>query len=510
MKADEQRATVYRFLKSNPDKSIKIVTKFILPFIFFISANFLVAAQNIPPGYYNSATGLNCQMLKTELRNIIATGQVTLVYGQLDNIQMPIVDTIRTDDGSSSMIWDIYTNNNNGPEPYFFNSSQTTPGGFCGATTPTVDGTCWNKEHTFPRAWFASAYPAFADLFIVRPTDYRINARRASYPYATVSAPTYQFPVAGTYPGYPMPPNPVLDKLGPSSAPGVSIPIAWEPADAVKGDLARAYFYVLTRYENDLNGWVTTNNGSGIEKVVDALNSVYPSFHLPYLAMMYNWHQSDPVDAREINRNDLVYTQQGNRNPYIDHPEYVAQVWQCTGVIPVTITDFAAQKINETVLLKWNATHETGFSQYEIERSTDGNVFNKIGNVAGRNLADYSFIDDRLPRKQLIYYRLKMLDIDGKFTYSKTIAVKLENYFSQALVYPNPTSGNLNIRLAEQLESNSSIQVTDITGRIVKQETTKGGTVSISLSVGSLPEGRYFIKIFNATQLINESFIIVK
>ena len=205
-----------------------------------------------------------------------------------------------------------------------------------------------------------------------------------------------------------------------------------------------------------------------------------------------------------------MYTQQGNRNPYIDHPEYVAQVWQCTGVIPVTITDFAAQKINETVLLKWNATHETGFSQYEIERSTDGNVFNKIGNVAGRNLADYSFIDDRLPRKQLIYYRLKMLDIDGKFTYSKTIAVKLENYFSQALVYPNPTSGNLNIRLAEQLESNSSIQVTDITGRIVKQETTKGGTVSISLSVGSLPEGRYFIKIFNATQLINESFIIVK
>ena len=486
------------------------MTRIILFLFFIASSTYIVTAQNIPPGYYNSASGLNCQALKTALRNIVTSGQVTLAYGQLDNIQMPVVDTIRTDDGSSSMIWDIYTNNNSGPEPYFFNSSQTTPGGFCGATTPTVDGTCWNKEHTFPRAWFASAYPAFADLFIVRPTDYRINSRRASYPYATVSAPTYQFPVAGTYPGYPMPPNPVLDKLGPSSASGVSIPIAWEPADAVKGDLARAYFYVLTRYENDLNGWVTANNGSGIEKVVDVLNSVYPSFHLPYLAMMYNWHQADPVDAKEINRNDLVYTQQGNRNPYIDHPEYVAQVWQCTGVIPVTVTDFAAQKINETVLLKWNATHETGFRQYEIERSTDGTVFNKIGEEKGRNVSSYSFTDSRLPVRQIIYYRLKMLDIDGKFTYSKTVAIKLENHFNYVQLYPNPTHDILNIRLFEQLGSNSTIQVTDITGRIVKQEIARSGTVGISLSVSSLPEGRYFIKIFNAKQLINESFIILK
>ena len=161
-------------------------------------------------------------------------------------------------------------------------------------------------------------------------------------------------------------------------------------------------------------------------------------------------------------------------------------------------------------MLKWNATYETGFKQYEIERSTDGSVFNKIGSVQGRNSANYNFTDDRLPRKQVIYYRLKMLDIDGKFTYSKTLAVKLENYFSQALVYPNPTSGNLHIRLLEQLEGNSSIQVTDITGRIVRQETIKGGMTSIRLSVGSLPEGRYFIKIFNATQLINDSFVIVK
>ena len=477
-------------------------------------SGFSLKAQNIPPGYYNSASGLNCQNLKTALNNIITTGQVALSYGQLDNNQIPVVDTIRTDDGSGSMIWDIYSNNNTGPEPYFFNSSQVTPGGFCGGTTPTVDGTCWNKEHTFPRSWFANGgtypSPTYADLFIVRPTDYRLNAKRASYPYATVASPTYQFPVAGTYPGYPMPANPVLDKLGPSSAAGVNIPIAWEPADAVKGDLARSYFYVLTRYENELSGWLGLNTGTGIEKVVDATNTVYPSFNLPYLTMMFNWHIADPADAKEINRNDLIYTQQGNRNPYIDHPEYAAQVWQCTGVIPVTITDFAAQRIDESVFLKWNATYETSFRQFEIERSTDGLNFNKIGNVEGRNLSSYSFTDPLIPNRPVLYYRLKMLDIDGKFTYSKTVTIKVSNYFSNALVYPNPTSGTLTIKLLEQLKENSLLQVLDITGRNVKHEMIRNGSLNISLNVTSLPEGRYFIRIANSQQLINESFIIIK
>ena len=464
----------------------------------------------IPTGYYDAAAGQSCDNLKNVLNSIISSGQITLIYGQLDNIQMPIVDTIRTDDGTDYMIWDIYSNNNTGPEPYYFNSSQITPGGFCGSTTPTVDGTCWNKEHTFPKAWFSSAYPTYADLFVVRPTDYRLNAKRVNAPYATVAAPTYQFPVNGVYPGYPIPPNPVLDKLGPSSATGVTIPVAWEPSDAVKGDLARGYFYILTRYQSDLSTWVTANTGTGIEKVVDASNTLYPSFNLPYLKMLYSWHLADPVDAKEINRNNLIYTQQGNRNPYVDHPEYVYEVWQCTGVIPVTIIDFVAQKNKESVLLTWYATHETDFKDFNIERSIDGIHFNKIGSIAGTNLANYSFSDNNLPNGSIVYYRLKMIDIDGKFQYSKTIAVRLNNNFSNAVVYPNPTAGALNIKLLQALESNSVLQVTDMAGRKVKQQNITSGQLSISLDVKSLPEGRYFIKIYNNTQVINQSFVIIK
>lgn len=488
--------------------------RYLLVLVCTISGLFSIG-QGIPPGYYDAAAGQNCQTLKSTLKNIISNGQLTLVYGQLDDIQIPIVDTIRSDDGSTFITWDIYSNNNSGPEPFVFNMAQNPAGGFCGSTTPTAEGTCWNKEHTFPRAWFRNSdgtypSPTQADLFNVRPTDSKINSRRANYPYATVGSPTYQFPTAGQYPGYPIPPNPTLDKVGPSNATGVSIPIAFEPSDAVKGDVARGYFYMMTRYEDNINTWITTNPVSGIEKVIDAANTVYPSFNLPYLVMLYNWHLSDPVDAKEINRNNLVYSQQNNRNPYIDHPEYVAEVWQCTGVIPVTVIDFAAVRNTVSVLLKWYATYETSFRQFNIERSTDGVNFNKIGEVAGMNLSNYSFTDNNLPTGPVAYYRLRMIDIDGKFNFSKTIAVRLNNNFSNAIVYPNPTEDILNIRLLAALESNSMLELTDIAGRKLKQLHLAAGQLSASVDVSDFPAGRYFIKISNNTQLINQSFVVMR
>lgn len=487
-----------------------MVKNFIL-FLLFTFSGFFSIGQGIPTGYYDAAAGLNCQSLKDALSNIITNGQISLIYGQLDNTQIPIVDTIRSDDGTTSIIWDIYSNNKTGPEPYVFNSTQAPVGGFCGSTTPTMAGVCWNKEHTFPKSWFQNGstfpLPTYADLFIVRPVDLVLNSKRTSYPYATVSSPTYQFPTPGMFAVYPMPPNPVLDKLGASNAPGVTIPTAFEPNDNVKGDIARGYFYILTRYQNDLSSWVSLNTGKGIEYVVDGANSLYPSFKIPYLQMLYNWHINDPVDAKEINRNNLIYSQQNNRNPYVDFPQYVNLVWQCTGVIPVTVIDFVGQKNSASVLLKWYATYETKFKQFNIERSIDGTNFNKIGEIEGRNLSNYSFIDNNLPNGSITYYRLKMIDIDGKSDYSKTIAVRLNNNFSNALIYPNPTAGGLTIKLLQALESNSVLQITDITGRKLKQQNINAGLVSIPVDVKMLLPGRYFIKIYNNTQLVNQSFV---
>ena len=467
--------------------------------------------NGIPAGYYNSAAGLTCGNLKTALSNIITAGQTTLTYSLLDNTQIPNADTIRSDDGARSIIWDIYSNNVAGPEPFEFNSSQAPVGGFCGGTTPSTPGVCWNKEHTFPQSWFgSSASPTtVADLFIVRPTDATINSKRANYPYSIVGgSTTYKFPTTtSTYPGVP-----ILDKLGPSTASGVNAAVAFEPSDGIKGDIARGYFYILTRYQNNLSSWTTTYSGSGITTVVDGTTGggLYPSFQLPYLTMMYNWHVADPVDARESNFNDLVYSQQNNRNPYIDHPEYVAQVFQCTGAVPVTLLDFTAQKNSSYVLLKWYATFEASFRQYDVERSTDGISFNKIGEVAGQNLANYFFTDNNLPKNALVYYRLKMVDLDGRSRYSKVISIRLNNDPSDAVVYPNPTAGALHIKLYEPLQANSSLEIADITGRIVKKQSVNANDLNINIDIQNLSAGRYFIKIINNRQVINRSFVVIK
>lgn len=141
---------------------------------------------------------------------------------------------------------------------------------------------------------------------------------------------------------------------------------------------------------------------------------------------------------------------QGNRNPYIDHPEYVLLAWQCTGLLPVTIIDFTAHKNNEYVS-EMVCFLRNQFQKYEVERSSDAIVFSKIGEVAGRNLADYDFTDYNLPPAGIVYYRLKMIDIDGKFSYSKVIPIRLNNNFFNAQVYPNPTKGNLTIKLQKAL-----------------------------------------------------------
>lgn len=474
-----------------------------------------VSFGQIPPGYYDAATGLSCQPLKTALRNIVANGQVSLVYGQLDDVQMPITDTIRSDDGTTFITWDIYSNNISGPEPYTFSMAQSAAGGFCGGTTPSTEGVCWNKEHTFPRAWFKNAdgtypSPTQADLFNVRPADSKLNSRRANYPFANVSAPTFQFPVSGQFGTYPMPPNPVLGKLGPANYPGLSIPISWEPDAGIKGDIARGYFYIVTRYQDDLSGWYSNNPSSGIEKVIDNSNALYPSLQLPYLSMLYSWHLADPVDARETRRNDLVYSQQNNRNPFIDHPEYVALVFQCTGIIPVTLTGFWADLKSKEIQLTWEATYETNFKEYQVEKSLDGTNFSKIGTVKGTNSPAYIFHDLDVPAGGIAYYRLRMVDIDGKAEYSSTVAVRISGMISNCFVYPNPSKGDISIRLNSTLSEPSAVRIYDITGKQVSTIKVAKGISKINMRGCALAPGRYVVRITNNRQLFTESFIIIK
>ncbi|MGB4845622.1 MAG: endonuclease [Ferruginibacter sp.] len=457
------------------------------PFYNITSLNGSTVTTNdpsgIPPGYYDIAAGLTCGPLKTALYNIISANYIQLTYSQVWDAY-ETTDLRRNDANSADIIWDMYSDNPAGAEPYTytFDTDQ------CGNYNSEAD--CYNREHSFPKSWFNDKYPMYTDLNHLFPTDGYVNNRRGNFAYGTVSSPTWSS-LNGS-------------KLGPNTYTGFSGTV-FEPRNEYKGDLARGQLYMVTRYQNLVAGWQGYGNANDILS-----GNAYPALDDWYLKLMFQWHLDDPVSTKEVNRNNAVFALQGNRNPFIDHPEYVYQVWQCTGLLPVTITDFTAQKNNETVLLKWYASFETNFKKYEIERSIDGIGFYKIGEVAGQNLANYSFTDISLPNANTVYYRLKMIDIDGQFQNSKTIAVRIANNFSNALVYPNPTKEKLSIKLQLALTENSKLIIADIGGRIIYQQNIANGQRIIDLNVAAYAAGRYFVKISNNNEMINQSFVIIK
>ena len=135
---------------------------------------------------------------------------------------------------------------------------------------------------------------------------------------------------------------------------------------------------MAVRYEDLINGWY--NNGNANEVLLsptdetDAAKRKLQVYDTWFLKLLFKWHGQDPVSSKEINRNNAVYYSvvndngtnktQGNRNPFVDHPEYANLIFQCTGVVPITIVDFDATIINQQVLLKWYATYEQDFKKF--------------------------------------------------------------------------------------------------------------------------------------------------
>lgn len=240
----------------------------------------------IPANYYNSATGLSGTPLRSALHLIIDNHTVKS-YSSLYTYYQT------TDAKPNNKVWDMYSDVPGGTPPYQFNFSQT-----CG--NYSNEGDCYNREHSWPQSWFNSSSPMVSDLFHVYPTDGKVNGLRSNYPYGEVSTPTTTS-LNGS-------------KLGPCSFPGYT-GIVFEPIDEYKGDFARTYFYMCTRYYTEDTGWLTNDMITGANLKPWALE------------LMKKWNQQDPVSAKEIARNNTIYGIQGNRNPFIDHPEYVCLIW---------------------------------------------------------------------------------------------------------------------------------------------------------------------------------------
>ena len=456
--------------------------------------SFSVANAQIPSGYYDSAyingsTPKTCAALKTALFKIISTNTSVVSNGNI-LAAFGTTDTHRNDANTATVIWDVYSDNPNGPESFYFTSQVDNCGG-----TIAGEGDCYNREHTFPQAWFNSAAPAVTDLFGLYPTDGYTNGQHGNYPYSEVSSPSFTSTNGS--------------KLGTNTVAGFPTSgiagRAFEINDNYKGDIARNYFYMVTRYESDMPAWKSNSNAD------DVLNgTTWPSLDDWYIKLLYKWHLQDPVSQKEINRNNAVYGLQNNRNPFIDHPEYVALIWQCTGLLPVTLLDFTAVKNNNQVAVQWNVNKEINFKQYEVERSVDGTNFNRIGIVNAQGIEQYNFTDNNLPGVKTIFYRLKMIDIDGRSSYSKTVSIRLNPRTGGITVYPNPAVNEVSVVLQQSLQSAAVLKITDMAGREVVRQNVAAAQNNVKLTINQLPAGRYFVTIMSNDNLLHDSFVIVR
>ena len=309
------------------------------------TVDFYYLVSDAPAGYYDPVANLKGQELRQALHDII-DDHTSISYSAIWNA------FYSTDAKSNGKVWDIYSDTP-GEEPpyeYEFGTDQAGSGG------GGVEGDSYNREHTWPKSWFGGEVPPmYTDLFIVYPTDSRVNSLRNNNPYGEVDSPTWTS-LNGS-------------KMGPCSYPGY-VGTVFEPIDEYKGDLARTYFYITTRYYGEDDDWPGSDMVDGADLKEWALN------------MMLEWSEEDPVSQKEVARNNAIYEIQGNRNPFIDHPQFVEDIFD------TTTTDVN----DETpVSYKWqlsqnypNPFNPTTRIEYSIVNSS--NVTLKVYDILGREV----------------------------------------------------------------------------------------------------------------------------
>lgn len=250
--------------------------------------------------YYANINGKSntSDALRIALCTIISNGYTSTSYSNLMN-DMYAASSNPTDfnNGSSKTLEDIYSS-----KAYTVSED---------GSSATTCGTGWNKEHTVPQSWFNEATPMKSDAHHVFPTDIKMNSVRSNYPYgennASLSCSSYGYGHLGTstFSGY----NGTVFDPGAGGANG-----------SYKGDIARAYFYMVTRYR-------TTNFTNGTGNISFTYTNNVADL-TPYMKnLMLKWHREDPVSEKERIRNNAIYAHQHNRNPYIDYPELVEYIW---------------------------------------------------------------------------------------------------------------------------------------------------------------------------------------
>lgn len=283
-------------------------------FFVFAFAYLTINAQNeVPPHYYDQALGKSGVELQSALHQVIQNGHRRCSWSNL-TYYYKFTDL---NPQNTSQILDIYGNCS-----FAFNQTGCTSNVICD---------CYEKEHIFCQSWYGydDQVPIKTDLHHVIPADRVIQGqKRNDNAFCTVGNANDVFENGSQYGEADF--FCFDDDMS-------SVSMAYEPADEYKGDIARSLFYIATRYYGDDASWPTNKP-----------MSIGAQLRPWAIKMLLQWHHSDPVSEREINRNNVIYNgipdsaysyptsngvvfdtlrSQGNRNPFIDFPELADLIW---------------------------------------------------------------------------------------------------------------------------------------------------------------------------------------
>jgi endonuclease I len=242
--------------------------------------------KNMYNGYYKNVTSYTMPNLKTVLHDII-DGNKIIPYTD-NKVSMDVWRALQKTDedpNNSSNVILLYTGRSI-PKSHMSKNNQ-----------PDY----WNREHVWAKSRGfggspSTSKPASVDIHHLRPTDASVNSARGNKWFDDGGAPHAEA---------------TLCKTDSDS---------WEPRDAVKGDVARMLFYMVVRYESK------ADDGVDLELTNNPQDNEDPNHGI--LSTLIKWHKADPVDAFEKKRNDVIYSIQGNRNPFVDFPDFANYIFK--------------------------------------------------------------------------------------------------------------------------------------------------------------------------------------
>ena len=223
-----------------------------------------------------------------------------------------------------------------------------------------------------------------------------------------------------------------------------------------------------------------------------------------------------PVSTDLANIGRIALRQSTNMGTLEIDEMRVGTTWNAAP-LPVELTSFTASSVNGTVNLNWATATEVSNYGFEVERSTDNSVWNKIGFVAGNgnsnSVKTYSY-SDNTASAGTVYYRLKQLDTDGKYEYSKVVSVNntTPDAFTVDQNFPNPFNPSTTIRFSLANSSNVKVDVYASNGELVHtlaNQTYEAGNHAINFDASQLSAGIYLYRI-TAIDATGKTFSAVK